>query len=193
MKVKRYGKYNSIIKKLFLSFLIFIVFIAVLKFFASNRQNTTQSLNNSGKSSMSDKVRYVTPRPFTPVEVSNGKYDPIKSYRLVSTNSAAVKAILHSVHKGVISFIDTSGGYNPELSIHYILLLFIKGKGDIESDFYFSKEDMAKVKIVELKGNREVPISMNDLKLGDSIYLELIEDRVKPTYNNVESGKITRL
>jgi len=119
--------------------------------------------------------------------------DIIQRYQEVTTNSALITSTQHVVYEGKISELDTSGSFNKRLNIKYQVAFGIKGKGEIVSTVFLSKEDLQKIKIVQKSGDQEIPIDISNFKAGDSIILDYTTNQLSSIYDNIISGKITKL
>lgn len=119
--------------------------------------------------------------------------DLVQRYNRILRDSAVTLVTEHTIYEGKISEIDTKGGLEKRLNLQYVLMLKIKGKGSIINQVYFSQPDMAQIKIVQETAGQETPLNISSFKVGDSVILNLTIDQLKSTYNNILSGKLTKL
>ena len=119
--------------------------------------------------------------------------DLVQRYKRILSDSAVTLVTEHTIYEGKISEIDTKGGLEKRLNLQYVLMLKIKGKGSIINQVYFSQPDMAQIKIVQETAGQETPLNISSFKVGDSVILNLTIDQLKSTYDNILSGKLTKL
>lgn len=119
--------------------------------------------------------------------------DIIQRYQEVTTNSALITSTQRVVYEGKISELDASGSFNKRLNMKYQVVFGIRGKGEIVNVVFLSKEDLQKIKIVRKSGDQESPTTLSSLKVGDSIILDYTINQLSPIYDNIISGKLTKL
>lgn len=138
-------------------------------------------------------VTVITLTPSNATQSAESSSDLVQRYNEVVKNSAVTLATSHTVYEGKISEIDTKGGLEERLNLQYVLMLKIKGKGTTVSQIYFSQQDMGHVTILQKKGEQETPLAISSFKVGDSVILDFTTDALKPTYDNIINGKLTKL
>ncbi len=138
-------------------------------------------------------VAVVTPTPATGTQSAELSSDLVQRYNDVVKNSAVTLATSHTIYEGEISEIDTKGGFEERLNLQYVLMVKIKGKGTIVSQIYFSQQDMGHLTILQKEGEQETPLDVSSFKVGDSVILDLTINILKPNYDNIISGKLTKL
>jgi hypothetical protein len=126
------------------------------------------SIANSATASLKD--QFVIPTIFpTPTIVPFDK------------RTAFVSRINYTVYIGKIFEISTKGGEIVKTGLVYELKLTIAGNDNQPVVFYFSKNDVALLKIFDLNNKL---LDLNSLHTGDNIKIELTsEPRKDPNYN----------
>lgn len=113
--------------------------------------------------------------------------------RLYATNSALVSAIRTEKYEGKITEIDTrkETEKSPD-HFEYTVKLMIKGKGELQSQLFFSETELTFIKVVQKDNQQDTLIEFSDLKVGDEVILNLTRDLTKGISDNIVDGKITR-
>ena len=135
----------------------------------------------------------ITTAPSSGTQSAELSSDLVQRYNEVVKNSAVTLATSHTVYEGKISEIDTRGGFEERLNLQYALMLKIEGKGTIVSQIYFSQQDMGHLTILQKTGEQETPLAISSFKVGDPVILDFTTDALRSNYDNMISGKLTKL
>ena len=86
--------------------------------------------------------------------------------------------------------LDTDGGVKDNFVYKVKLTLKV---GEMGVDFLLNDSGFERVKVHQLSGNKEIPITFADLKPGDKIIIDRKLDTFKDIGNNVTEFKITKI
>lgn len=102
-------------------------------------------------------------------------------------------AKLTNIYRGQILEIDPKDGIDPVNHRSYGLRIKL-GVDTNTNVFWFSKNELAKLTIVTIGSDgKQVPIALDQLKIGDWIHVNLTNDLLKDVQSNLLSGKIIKL
>lgn len=136
----------------------------------------------------------ITPTPVVKVtptlKVINVNLNILKNSALISSRSI-------NQYEGSIVEIDTDGGIAEKFNnFKYEVALVIKGRGSKPNSFYFNKDMLTNIKVVQAVNGAETSIpDIRQLKVGDRINIEVTWDFDADTggYNRLVEGKIKRI
>lgn len=120
--------------------------------------------------------------------------DNVKKYKLY--HSMLDKGIITSSIRSdriesTLATIDTKEGiFN---NFKYKIKLTIKVGDSETNDYYFNEEEISRAKIVKSIDGKEQPISLNDLKPGDKIVMEIKTDLIKEPNSSLVDLTITKI
>jgi len=101
-------------------------------------------------------------------------------------------SIIKNRFEGIVTKIDTKGGQTPYSKYKYDFLLELKSKTNETDSLIFTNNQLKKIKVVELKDNKEKISSIANIKEGNFIIIESQEDLFEDFYNStLEGSKIT--
>lgn len=110
----------------------------------------------------------------------------VLSYLKVLKKGVLISSILDNQSGGSIVEINSSGGKTAG-GFLYKLKIVILGQEKMKNEYYYSKDDLLKIKFLEKNNEKIIAINSADLKAGDFI---LINEKVDMTKNK-ESALIS--
>ncbi len=106
-------------------------------------------------------------------------------------NGIFVSSVVENSYYAEIKEINIDGGI--EDNIPYKIKLRINVGNDDYADFLYNENALNRIKVSRLINGKEEEITLNDLKSGDSITLEIKTDLLKSINNNIIEVKIVKL
>ena len=114
--------------------------------------------------------------------------------RLYATNSAITSYIIRTQYKGKIIEFDTKWEITGNLDNRRdAARIKIKGEGDLPNEIFIGKNELSRIKVVDITRGEEASIDIGDLEIGDTILVDLILDFAKDTNISTREGKITKI
>lgn len=104
-------------------------------------------------------------------KITKTPVNPTNTKRFIDqTDQAITSAQTINQYQGVITFITTKEGVEEgQGNIRYKAKIILQGKGKNPSTILFTDKALSVAKVVEIKDNKEVPLSISDLKLDDKL------------------------
>lgn len=142
----------------------------------------------------------LTPGPSQKLNQVSGTKKPVVQNSMVNylinyfsniQRSAVSSALLTIQYQGVIDQIDTVGV--TKNGIDYAFKIRIKTKQGANAAFYFPKEALFLIKVQKLVDNKPIPLTTNDLKIGDSVRIKAVMNILKNPNRSLIEFTITKL
>lgn len=112
----------------------------------------------------------------------------LESVKNRAKNTALKSSILTNEFEGKITEIDTHGGINNNLK-YEVKLKIQNDKGKI-TGWFFNKEDLNLIKIVEKRNDKEFSFDFNNLKVGDTIIITIVNDLLREDVIEIKISKV---
>lgn len=139
--------------------------------------------------------RTPSPAPIIAPSVKNQAFNRDELSSLFPIKKGVVKSsTIISEFQGNIIEIDSKGGIVPIDKFKYKLKIRIKGGSEDTNTFYFSNNEVNKIKVFYLNKDQKIPFALNKLNIGDKISLKTTSDLLKNIEDDcLVEGEIIKL
>lgn len=150
-------------------------------YYSLSKSVTTNNSAKTNRSSASDSAV-----PFNPLRSSLG-------YLRILQPDVVTSSSLTNQFQGEVINVSRDGGTMVGSSFKYKLALTLKGTDKGINTFFYTEEDLDKMKVTRRQNSRETLANMAEIKVSDKLIIKEVLDLTKPFPANRQELSITIL